>query len=516
MKRDNPDMVPAVILAVLSAALLSPGLLAGPSLDPSVFTHLAGQLLDGRTLYVDAWDHKPPGIYLLYALGQAALPFIDPWVVTWLLSVIATTAVAMIVSAILRQLQVFGWPRWAAAAAAVVVSAQYLTALGGGLTEPVAAVPLAAALLILLQADRGWRRSVVAGALLGVTVLISLTLLGGVIAVAGMAVIGTGWRARTWSATLAAMTIGGLVPVATALAWLAVIGALPSAVDALVGYSAAYRLTNQESGLTLSGPVITWTLLSLLLVIAPAILGALRALRDGGPRRQVSVVATVWMALSVALFFYQGRFFAHYAIPFAVPLAVLAGVGLDGLRRSWLQTRRPVVRAALAFPLVLSAVISIPAGVAGARFEWLPVARDHERSERVAEAIREISTPDDSIWVWGNETQLYLLAQRPLSTPYDYLYPLVTPRYSTEALIATTLHALEAQPPVVIVDAGSRAPGVAGFQELIIPRPLTSDGRNLDILDTLRAFVRGRYDEVDRVDGWVLYRLRGAGVAEPG
>ncbi|HET6379433.1 MAG TPA: hypothetical protein VFH63_00145, partial [candidate division Zixibacteria bacterium] len=55
------------------------------------------------------------------------------------------------------------------------------------------------------------------------------------------------------------------------------------------------------------------------------------------------------------------------------------------------------------------------------------------------------------------------------------------------------------------VDAGSREPGVVGFQQLLIPRPLTSDGRDLDILDPLRDFVRGHYTEGQIVDGWVLY-----------
>jgi hypothetical protein len=74
-------------------------------------------------------------------------------------------------------------------------------------------------------------------------------------------------------------------------------------------------------------------------------------------------------------------------------------------------------------------------------------------------------------------------------------------------MIAATVRDLGTDPPALIVDAGSSAPGAPGFQPLLIPRPIASDGRDLDILDPLRDFVRDRYVELEVVDGWVIYRL---------
>ena len=65
-------------------------------------------------------------------------------------------------------------------------------------------------------------------------------------------------------------------------------------------------------------------------------------------------------------------------------------------------------------------------------------------------------------------------------------------------------------PPAVVVDAGSDAPGQPGFLPLLIDRPVTTDGRDLDLLDPLRAFVADRYDLVATVAGWPIYVLRGA------
>ncbi len=47
-------------------------------------------------------------------------------------------------------------------------------------------------------------------------------------------------------------------------------------------------------------------------------------------------------------------------------------------------------------------------------------------------------------------------------------------------------------------------------RQLLIPRPLASDGRDVDLLDPLRAFVAENYDELTTADGWVIYELRGS------
>ena len=62
-----PDRLGFAALSLLATGLLLPGLLTGPSLDAAVFLDVATHLRAGDTLYVDAWDHKPPGIYLILA-----------------------------------------------------------------------------------------------------------------------------------------------------------------------------------------------------------------------------------------------------------------------------------------------------------------------------------------------------------------------------------------------------------------------------------------------------------------
>src|SRR5207237_6402513 len=83
---------------------------------------------------------------------------------------------------------------------------------------------------------------------------------------------------------------------------------------------------------------------------------------------------------------------------------------------------------------------------------------------------------------------------------------MATPGYSSREQSAELVTALEARPPAVIVDAGSREPGAPGFLPLLIDRPpLAGDGRTFDALDPVRAVVRQHYRLAEIIDGWPVY-----------
>src|ERR1035437_5469332 len=96
-------VVRSVSLVALTAALLSPGLWLGPGFDGAVYT-LAGVVIrNGRPPYTDLFDNKPPGLYLLNAIGQTVMPWFDPWVVSWLLTFVFTAAAVLVVDRLLRR-----------------------------------------------------------------------------------------------------------------------------------------------------------------------------------------------------------------------------------------------------------------------------------------------------------------------------------------------------------------------------------------------------------------------------
>jgi hypothetical protein len=299
------------------------------------------------------------------------------------------------------------------------------------------------------------------------------------------------------------MVVGLAAVPAAAAAWLTAIGALPAAFDAVVTYSAAYRTSSGEYGPTLAAPVAAWTVLSSLFLVAPALLGAATLSRAAPPRRRVMIGSLVWIGASLALFVVQGRFYAHYAIPLAVPLGLLAGIGLERVSETLRRAASVRLRTVILLPLVVTLAISVVTGTISAAMQIAPVADRSARMQAVAERIEHLAGA--TLLVWGNEPRLYDLSGRAPTTRYSYLYPLTTPGYSTTAMVDEVARQLAENPPAVVVDAGSDGPGHPGFLPLLVDRPISTDGRDLDLLDPLRAFVSEHYVLVDTVAGWPIY-----------
>lgn len=498
-------MALTAVLILFSAALLAPGLVVGPSLDAAVFSHVGERLLQGVPPYLGAWDHKPPGIYLASAAVQGALGWLGPWIADWLLSAAATAGVGVAVARLLAYIGVTGWARGLAAVGAVVFAGQYLLALGGGLTEPLAVFVLSCALMLSVGSWSSARAFGI-GTLAGVSMLLSLQVLPACVVVIALAVVQRPADVRVRA--LGIVLLGFAAPLAVAAAWLLVIGALPAALDAIVAYSAAYRASGGDYGAILAAPVAAWTVLAALFLIAPALLGVMSVTGATQPRRGVAIAMLLWIGASLVLFVAQGRFYAHYAIPLAVPLAVLAGLGLDRARESLARASRGATRAVVVLPLLVTLLVSMAAGSVSGAMQVAPQVDANVRTLAVSEWLRDL--PPGTMLVWGNQPHLYALADRAPATAYSYLYPLTTPGYSTAAQIGGVLRELAEHPPAVVVDAGSDAPGAPGFLPLLIDRPVTTDGRDLDLLDPLRAFVAGRYDLALTVGGWPIYVLRGS------
>ena len=235
-------------------------------------------------------------------------------------------------------------------------------------------------------------------------------------------------RSRAVGAAFLVASAG--LPIAAAAAWLGALGALPAAVDAVVTYSAAYVAASAGYGARLGTPAAVGTTLLALYLIIPAIVGAMTIASAPKARRGVILVSLLWIGGSVALFVLQGRFYAHYAIPLAVPAGILAGIGLDRIVGWMRDVRRFGQRVMIVVPLTAALSVSVLASVNSTTMQIAPAADASARARAVSAQLREM--PDGSLLVWGKEPWLYDLAGRTPATGYVYLYPLTTPGYTTD------------------------------------------------------------------------------------
>jgi len=480
-------------IPVTAAVTLAPGLRAGPSLDAAVFGLVGRQLVDGTIPYVGAWDHKPLGIHLVHAMADL-LPGPGSWEWTWLLTLLAVCATSWLLVSMLRPMVSTPSAIMAAVGSSLGLG-HFVLSLGGGLSESFAVLPATAALALVVRPEITAARAAAAGVLVGSAMAISPQL-----APAGVAVLVL--LATSRRRTLLGFLIGAAGPAAALLAGLAVVGALPAFADALLVYNAAYR--------AVAGPgiaaLLPWTVLVLVPLIAPALAGLLALRRSSAQARQLGLASVAWIVVAGVLVAVQGRLYGHYAIGIVVPLAILAAIGMDYIAS---RVRSRPIRWATAGLGAGLVVLSLVVGAAAARMELAMVGSVNHRAAALAEWAEREDIDAEPMFVWGNAPQAYLFTDAPPVSRFGFLYPLTTPGYADEEKVAEVLAELETVAPSVVVDAGSDAPGQPGFPPLLIDRPVATDGRDLDLLDPLRAFVADRYELANTVHGWPVYRLAG-------
>jgi len=155
-----------------AAMLLGPGLVTGPLGDSAVFVLEGSRIREGYMPYRDLWDQKPPGVYLINALGQMALPWVNAWLISWLLTLASTAAAVLLIDLLLRR-RLSSSASWGWSLVSCVGVACYPIALGGGLTESFALLPLVAALLAIAAWPRTWLTAIAIGCALSCACILS-------------------------------------------------------------------------------------------------------------------------------------------------------------------------------------------------------------------------------------------------------------------------------------------------------------------------------------------------------
>jgi hypothetical protein len=258
--------------------MMLPGLVLGPNADAGVFLTLGHGLTRGELPYVDLWDHKPPLIYVIHAIG-VGLPG-DAWLGVWTLSVLALVATAWLLFPLAGL-----WPT----VLAITISASFPAAQGGGMTETFAAL-FGLAAFVLAHRDRPFA----AGLLGAAAVLTSLQLVAVLPALLVLTSVRTWWKG--------ALAFTG--PILLALPWM---------WDAVIVYSGAYLGLDKARDVQAYGP-------PLLLMVLPL------AVLIGRPRSRLEWAAVAWLLAGIALIAMNGRLFPHYAAPLLIPLAILARI----------------------------------------------------------------------------------------------------------------------------------------------------------------------------------------------
>ncbi len=308
----------AITLAAVVARLWSFG---NPvvHVDEEFYLVVARAMWGGALPFVDIWDRKPIGLFLLY-LPAAALPL--PYA-TWAYQAMALVSLIATAWVIARLAERAGWAKGATLAGVAYVLWPDLINGVGGQAPIFYNLPMATAALLIVAGEGHPRRrasGIAAMALVGIALQIKYSaVVEGIFF--GLWLLGQEWRARRSS-----VAIGwyGAVLVATALAPTL----LAFGYYAAAGHADAFVFANFQSVLHRNPDPIAEMLGNigtLVLLLSPLIAMAIGA-RGGatGGDQTTRRFLFVWLVAAIVGLAIFAPWFDHYGLPVLVPATACA------------------------------------------------------------------------------------------------------------------------------------------------------------------------------------------------
>jgi hypothetical protein len=441
--------------------------------DEGEYAYIAQRWFRGEVPYRDAFDQKPPGVFVAYAVIERLVGS-SPAAIHWGAQ-FYTLGTLVLIALIGRQ---FANERAGLLAA---LFAAFMTAdrsiLGNAAnTELFMILPLAAGFLATVVAiDRdstAW--AVVAGVASCLAMQFKQVALQNVI-FHGLLLL---MFARPRLRLCVAYTVGGLAAIAPTIAYFWSVGAIREFYDCVIGHNLAYaqRVPIEDYAMWFwfyfNAILGSWWPIILLAMVSLTLRGDPAA---GRPR----LILATWLLFSFFGVCTGGYFRNHYFYQVIPPVAVLAGRGLTLLAEKVAPhgagaTAWAAAAAAILWGMFLQPWCAIDASPgapltdrvrAGVRFSpWYfcpgdPIQKvtrlyggcPFGESPAVAAFINRQSVPDDTVYIFGSEPQICYYADRKSASRYIFAYPLMTPFFDTRGRQAGVLAELRHTRPRFIV-----------------------------------------------------------------
>jgi 4-amino-4-deoxy-L-arabinose transferase-like glycosyltransferase len=456
------DSILIVVSALVVLLPISPFVLPLAGRDSGVFMYIGWRILHGEVPYLHLWDHKPPVIFYLNALGLG-LSGDSPWGV-WSIELAALVLATGLGFRLVKR--VFGVQ--AAVASLGLWLATLILVVEGGNRVTEYTLPLQFACLWLAagldETRHGARRIFAIGLLCALIFWTKQNAAGIGIAIALYLIISR-LAARQWGRLgrdLAALAAGFALLSTVVVAYFAARGALFHLWDAAFVYNLIYAV-HGPSGLlenlgSATRPLFLTGLLPLALIgYGVTVWGWLSRAAFFQAHRALLSVGLIGLPIELLLFNLSGRSYAHYAMALLPLLALFAGLAV------WAITER-LAKAKVHDTALWGAALVVLLVLAGARHY---AARDQIATFRtgaqVSSIVEQATIPGDTVLLWGAETRINFFSRRASPSRFSYQFPLYHPAYTDERLILEFLDAILDQRPRVIVDTGNPATPIFDF-----------------------------------------------------
>ncbi len=470
-----------------------------------MFLYTGWRILNGDIPYLQIWDHKPPLVYFVNAigLGLSGESFWGVWLVrlfclsfsvyiTWLLlEKYFGSLVAMLTSII-----------WVTNLPPILGQGNFTTEY----TIPLQALALYLAALAFERRDKSFLRYFLIGVLGGLAFTTKQTSIGLWLAI-GLFLLIDGFTNKQLKSNLlrfSGLTAGSLLVIALTLVGFKLSNTLSDFWDQAFLFNFAYIAPGEANFFS-----------RLFQLVNPAELGGVALYYLGGlgamagifiylnrskhskltPLYGMILVGLLDLLIETVFTNLPGKTFNHYYLTFFPVLTFFCGLlfsQLSGLKIWDSKNKRSHQRAFLILITLFSIFPLIKT------WETSLTKPDYRVNEMLIKHILDQTEPDDPILIWGAESMINFYTKRAAPTRYVYQYALVTPGYTTEEKVLEFLDNLLENPPLLLVDS---------MRE---DMPFFKFAVTSELIEEKSEEVLGLYTNPTEIDSWTVYQLNGS------
>jgi len=464
--------------------------------DSGVFLYMGWRMLNGDVPYLNVWDHKPPVIFFINALGLF-LGQGSRWGV-WFLEFLFLLVATWVGFRLLKKS--FGL------ATAVISTTLWLLTFefiyqGGNLTTEYT-LPLqflALALVYDVDSTGSKIRWLLIGLLGGVVFMTKQVSIGIWLAI-GLYLLFQRLRSRQVSRLvkeLFLMFLGVAIIILGFVVYFAYHHALSQFWDAAFAYNFVYASVGNKA-----------RLFSILMGVAPltwmglfqfALIGYFLALasvyfkENDFASHSLVIIALIDLPLEVLLTSISGRSYPHYYMTLLPVLAFFSGVVFWYFfsRISFLQKSRMTERIFV----VAILMVFLWEGYSGYRKQVFALRKVGNKA--AVEYILSTTKSEDYVLLWGADSGINFFTQRRSPTRFVYQYPLYKENYTNEQMVVEFLDDIIHYQPKLIIDTHNKKTPMYNF-------PVSSD----EIREKI-TYIQEHYPPTGiELRGWAVYKYQ--------
>ena len=465
--------------------------------DSGVFLYMGWRILNGELPYRDVWDHKPPVIFYINALGLA-LANNSRWGV-WLIELAALFLAAYLGFQLIKRFfgvfpAVFSLMLWLLSLVPLLQGGNFTTEY----TLPLQFTAFWLAYNSEKSENKDWHFF-----LIGLTGAIAFftkqTAIGIWIAIMIYLTLRelTSGQIRQWGRETSLIFLGGLTVSGVVVVFFWLQDALPEFWSAAFEYNFVYAsvtssgmATRLDSILNGIKPLTRTGLFQISLIGYVCVIILILLKRNSiSKMRLLLFIGLLNLPIELMLIGISRKTYPHYFMTMLPVLALFAGAAVWTVISLTSKWKIPVL-------LRYAAAAAVTGFFIWNSFynymDQLFIYRKFTKHETVINYIKDATAPDESVLLWGAETSVNYFSQRKSPTRFTYQYALDHEGYVNEELIIEFFDDVIQNRPRLIINTNSSKP--------MYEFPIRTDS-----MDEQATYLRSHYCAVQEIDSWTVY-----------